>query len=105
MSAGLRTAKVHDANELTVTVANQQGQVRVAQASDRRGLPGTYVKVYARMRGGGVAFYKDGYTDLRGWFDYATLSTDQLDGVERFAVLVASETAGASILETAPPGR
>ena len=31
------------------------------------------------QHGGSVAFYKDGYTDLRGWFDYATLSTNDLD--------------------------
>ena len=29
------------------------------------------MKVYAQMQDGGVQFYKDGYTDLRGRFDYA----------------------------------
>jgi len=68
-------------------------------------LAATYVKVYARKRGGAVAFYKDGYTDLRGWFDYASLSTTELDFVERFAILVCSDQAGAAILEAAPPVR
>jgi hypothetical protein len=62
-------------------------------------------KVYARKRGGAVEFYKDGYTDLRGWFDYATLSTTELDAVERFAILVCSDRAGAAIVEAGPPAR
>ncbi len=105
VGGGRRVAKVHYANDLAPTLAHQFGQVRVQRASDRAPLPATYVKVYARMRGGAVAFYKDGYTDLRGWFDYATLSTDDLDRVERFAILVCSDTSGAAILETAPPQR
>jgi hypothetical protein len=52
-----------------------------------------------------VAFYKDGYTDPRGTFDYATLSTDDLDRVERFALLVAHDEAGASVVEAEPPPR
>ena len=40
-------------------------------------MPGAYVKVYARAAGGGVGFIKDGYTDLRGRFDYVSLNTDE----------------------------
>ncbi|KAG0310565.1 hypothetical protein BGZ99_000300 [Dissophora globulifera] len=44
-------------------------------------IRGGYVKVYAKMRSGGgegstdTVFWKDGYTDLVGRFDYATVST------------------------------
>ena len=105
VGGGLRKAKVHYANDLATNLAHQYGQLRVQRASDRRALPSTYVKVYARRQDGAVAFYKDGYTDLRGWFDYATLSTSELDTVERFAILVCSDQAGAAILEAAPPAR
>jgi hypothetical protein len=105
VGAGQRKAKIHYANDLATSLANNAGQVRVQRASDRAVLPATYVKVYAKNRGGGVTFYKDGYTDLRGWFDYATLSTDDLDRVERFAILVCSDQSGAAILETSPPVR
>lgn len=105
VGAGMRKAKVHYANDLTTSLAHQYGQLRVQRASDRGALAATYVKVYARNRGGAVAFYKDGYTDLRGWFDYATLSTNELDSVERFAILVCSDHAGAAILEAGPPAR
>jgi hypothetical protein len=105
VGAGQRKAKIHYANDLATNLAHQYGQLRVQRASDQAALPATYVKVYARRRGGPVAFYKDGYTDLRGWFDYATLSTNDLDQVERFAILVCSDQAGSSILEASPPAR
>ena len=105
VGAGQRKGKVHYANDLATNLSNQVGQVRIQRASDRAALPATYVKVYARKRGGQVAFYKDGYTDLRGWFDYASLSTTDLDHVERFAILVCSDQAGAAILEASPPVR
>jgi hypothetical protein len=68
-------------------------------------LSRAYVKTYARFNDGSVRFYKDGYTDLAGRFDYATLSTDELDRVERFAILVIHETRGAVIREAAVPQR
>jgi hypothetical protein len=105
VGAGIRKARAHYANDLATSLSHQYGQLRVLRASDHGSLAATYVKVYARKRGGQVAFYKDGYTDLRGWFDYATLSTNELDSVERFAILVCSDHAGAAILEAGPPAR
>jgi hypothetical protein len=57
------------------------------------------------MQNDEVRFYKDGYTDLRGRFDYASLNTNELDFVRRFAVLVLSEDHGAVVREAAPPKR
>ena len=105
VAAGLRRSIAHYAHDLGVEVADRYGQFRVVRASTQGPLAAAYVKVYARQRGGAVAFYKDGYTDLRGRFDYATLSTDDLDRVERFALLIVSDDAGATVLEAAPPTR
>ena len=55
------------------------------------------------MNDGQVQFYKDGYTDLRGKLDYISLNTGDLDRVERFALLLLSDTHGAMIKEAAPP--
>jgi hypothetical protein len=57
------------------------------------------------MKDGEVKFYKDGYTDLRGKFDYASLSTNDLDNVDRFALLVLHDQQGAIVREASPPGR
>lgn len=100
---GIRRAAAVYACDLTVEVVEPWGQLRVLRASDRAALPATYVKVYARHKGGRVAFYKDGYTDIVGRFDYAGLSTDELDRVERFALLVSSDAHGSTVIEAGPP--
>jgi hypothetical protein len=57
------------------------------------------------MRDGSIKFFKDGYTDIRGRFDYLSLNTSELDAVEKFAILILNEEYGALIRETAPPKR
>ena len=44
-----------------------------------------------------IQFHKDGYTDLRGAFDYASISTDSSFKPAEYAVLVLPEGVGASI--------
>ena len=68
-------------------------------------VPKTYVKVYAQLAGGQVRFYKDGYTDLRGRFDYSSLNTSELDQVKKFAILILSPEHGSIIQEVSPPQR
>ncbi len=46
-----------------------------------------YVKVFAGVNGI-PTFNKDRYTDLRGKFDHAFLSTGDLDGATRFSVIM-----------------
>jgi len=59
--------------------------------------------VYARLADGSVKFHKDGYTDLRGRFDYASVNTPERQAIQKFSVLVLSETKGAVIREAATP--
>ena len=92
-------------NLLAVQVAENYGQVRVTHAKTGAALAKVYVKVYARTADGQVVFYKDGYTDLRGRFDYTSLNTDDLDRVSRFSLLILSESAGSVVREAAPPKR
>ncbi|MEK7470009.1 MAG: hypothetical protein AAB074_21790 [Planctomycetota bacterium] len=102
---GKRKSQACYAHELLVSVVENYGQLRVAQQGSGKPLPRTYIKVYARMKDGEVKFYKDGSTDLRGAFDYTSLSTNELDYVDRFSVLVLSEGAGAVIRECGVPKR
>ena len=69
----------------------------------KRWLSRVYVKAFARLRNGQVKFFKDGYTDLRGRFDYGSLSTNELANVARFSLLVFSDEHGALVREAAPP--
>ncbi|MDA1232915.1 MAG: hypothetical protein O2856_19270, partial [Planctomycetota bacterium] len=92
-------------NSLTLQMSDNYGQLRVTDEKGRKSLSGIYVKAYAKMKDSSTRFYKDGYTDLRGRFDYASLSTNDLDNVERFALLVMSDDQGAVVREVAPPTR
>ncbi|HVR76601.1 MAG TPA: hypothetical protein VMT52_19890, partial [Planctomycetota bacterium] len=104
-AAGLKKAKSHLSGALSAQVIENYAQARVTQDASGKPLSGVYVKAYARMKDGGVRFYKDGYTDLRGRFDYGSLSTNELDGVDRFALLFLSPDHGAVVREAAPPKR
>ena len=102
--AGVKKSQAYYSNSLSLQVTENYGQVKVTNEKTGKDLPKVYVKVYARMRDGSVKFYKDGYTDLRGRFDYASLNTDELTGgVDKFSILVLSETDGAVVREASPP--
>jgi len=95
-----RTRYAHD---MTVRMIETHGQLRVTDARGDAPLPGAYVKVYARTSDGGVRFHKDGYTDLRGRFDYVAHSARGIAPAETYAVLVASEDHGAVIRQVGAP--
>ena len=86
---------------LDVQVSRETRQLRVR---DRKGKPvaGAYVKVYVRDASGReTKFHKDGYTDLRGAFDYASISTDSDFKPAEFAILVLPDGLGASVQRVA----
>jgi len=103
-AGGKAARQAYFASSLAVELMENYGQLRVTHAETGRPLSKVYVKVYAREAGGDrVRFHKDGYTDLRGRFDYASLSGEESGSAERYAILVLSETDGAAVREAAPP--
>jgi hypothetical protein len=103
LGGGVRKTQAYYANTLKVQMVETYGQVVVTHADTLKPVPGAYVKVYLRTKGGEVKFFKDGYTDLRGRFDYASVNTNELDDAARMAVLVLDENLGAVVREAAPP--
>jgi hypothetical protein len=104
-AGGQTKSKAYYANSLNVQTVENYGHLHVAHADSRKPLSTVYVKAYARMKDGRVRFYKDGYTDLRGRFDYTSLNTNELDFVDRFSLLILSEDHGAIVREAQPPKR
>lgn len=102
---GIRRSLPLYSGDLRLELVENFGRLRAVRKGRARGLPGIYIKIYARYADGEVRFYKDGYTDLRGLFDYATLSTDDLDRVQRFAILALHPDFGADTRECDPPRR
>ncbi|MDD5350549.1 MAG: hypothetical protein PHQ12_10095, partial [Chthoniobacteraceae bacterium] len=127
LGAGARKTQACHANTLKLTVAENYGRLEVRASGDGKPVSAAYVKVYARLRNGTVRFFKDGYTDLRGKFDYASLNDSgtaaaknvpaggggglesqmlqpgELGQVERLALLIMSDTHGSEVREAAPP--
>jgi len=87
-------------NQLDLQLSDSQ--VRVLRKPEGTPVVKAYVKVYVQTKSNkeGV-FFKDGYTDLRGRFDYKTVATNALDSVTRFGILVKTISNGADILYVA----
>jgi hypothetical protein len=91
------------ANAMSLSLNENYGQLQVTDAGNGKSLAKVYVKTYVRLADGTVKFHKDGYTDQRGKFDYASVSTPERSPIARYGILVLSETQGAIIREAAPP--
>ena len=103
-AAGKSRALPYYATAMDVAVVENFGQVKVTDPAGKP-LSKVYVKCYVRSADGQVKFHRDGYTDVRGRFDYATVSTPERSPPVRFAVLVLSDDRGAAIKDAAPPQR
>jgi len=132
VAAGQRKAQAYHANTLKLTVTENYGRLETRDAGNDKPVAKAYVKVYARLKNGTVRFFKDGYTDLRGRFDYASLNgpTETVDlpqeavarasnapsglnyqmlkpaelaQVDKMAILILSEGNGAMTREVNPP--
>ncbi|MCA9033474.1 MAG: hypothetical protein KDA66_21845, partial [Planctomycetaceae bacterium] len=94
--------KTYYANSLLVRMSESYGQLQVRDATSGALLPKVYVKVYAKTQNG-VRFHKDGYTDIRGRFDYVSLSGVGARDAQRYSVLVLSDDHGAVVREADAP--
>jgi hypothetical protein len=100
-----RSTALYYGGDLTTYVSESYGQLQTTDLGSNRPIEGAYVKVYARYPDGNVRFYKDGYTDLRGRFDYASVSAADAKGAVRFAILVKSDEKGATVHDVAAPNQ
>jgi hypothetical protein len=89
-------------SNLVVIITESLGELKVID-NNFQSVIKAYVKVYVELKGSEVQFYKDGYTDLNGKFNYLALNTDQLKKAEKFYIFVSEEKQGAVIKECYPP--
>lgn len=89
-------------------VISQVGIIKIRSKLNNRLIPGAYVKVFAKFLNENVPkFYKDGYSDFTGAFDYSSLNSGILDKVEKFSILVkvvSEEEGGEMVLDAQKPG-
>ena len=63
--------KTFFSSELQVRVDENFGELYVFHKQTLRPLPKVYVKVFCRKQDNSELFYRDGFTDIRGKFEYA----------------------------------
>ena len=86
--------KTFYSSNLKVSILESFGELKVTHKETGKALPEIYVKVFALNKNGGEKFYKDGYTDIRGLFEYAQTSGDKLKKVKKFAIYIESKQFG-----------
>ncbi len=100
--AGKREFLTYFSTSLHLALAEHYGELKATDEASRP-VPGVYVKVFVRLSSSSARFYKDGYTDIRGKFDYAQFTGAALPNVQRFALLLTHPTLGSLTREAAPP--
>ena len=95
--------KTFYSSNLKVSILESFGELKVTSTENSKALPEIYVKVFAQYKDGSEKFYKDGYTDIRGLFEYAQTSGDKLAQVKKFAIYIESRDLGSQIREVDPP--
>lgn len=78
---------------LKVIINENYGELKVTTKGGKA-LAEVYVKVFSKNKAGEVKFFRDGYTDLNGKFEYAQINSKSLTDIDRFAMFVSSETHG-----------
>ena len=93
---------IYLSSNLYIVITESLGELKVIDIN-LKAITKAYVKVYVELNDNNVQFYKDGYTDLNGKFNYLALNTDQLKKAKKFYIFVSEEKQGAIIKECYPP--
>lgn len=89
-------------SSMSVFPLYEQGHIKV---TDQAGKPieRAYVKVFVQKKSStGVKYYKDGYTDFKGNFDFATLNLEPENSIREYSILVLSKSHGSHIVRIDP---
>ena len=103
ISAGkLKEKEIYYSSLLKYSLIESIGEIKV-MSPELKPIPKVYVKCFCETNSGQIKFYKDGFTDLRGKFDYISLNTDLVNEVKKFSILMVSKEYGSIIVSCNPP--
>ena len=94
--------EIYNSSLLKYSIIESIGEIKI-MTPELKALPQVYVKCFCETNSGAIKFYKDGFTDLRGKFDYVSLNTDLVNEVKKFSILMASKEYGSIIATCNPP--
>eukprot|EP01083_Nonionella_stella_P120626 361557_1 len=84
-------------HQLIIQLKETYGQIKVVCKANHKPIKKAYIKVFAKMSNDKNEFYKDGYTDIRGGFDYLSVSSGQLQKAQKFAILIVTKEYGCAV--------
>ena len=87
---------------LKCSIIESIGEIKIL-SPELKPLPKIYIKCFCEDNNGKIQFYKDGFTDLRGKFNYVSLNSDLINTVKQFSILVMSKDYGSLIKKCNPP--
>lgn len=93
---------IHYSSSFNLNIDEAEGMAKLS-SKDGIPMPKIYVKCFAKLPNGTVVFFKDGYTDLRGTFNYLDVNETDATKFLSFSILVVSEDKGSKIHEFLAP--
>lgn len=101
-SNGKTQIETYFSNSMKISISESFGEIKVSNLK-LEPQSKVYIKCFAKLKDTTVKFYKDGYTDLRGKFNFVIINSDILKDVELFSILVMHDSLGSVIKECNPP--
>ena len=104
---GQSQVKTYSPQHFIQQVFPQKGLLRLRDFKpEANPISGAYVKVYAEMKSGKVKFYKDGYTDHQGMFDYVNANpAPDLSQIKKLRLLTITQKYGSTMSLVRPPAQ
>jgi len=98
----IKEKRIYYSSLLKYSLIESIGEIK-AMTPDLKPIPKIYVKCFCETNSGIIKFYKDGFTDLRGKFDYISLNSDLINEVKQFSILMVSKEYGSINVICNPP--
>ena len=102
LSGKKKEKEIYNSSLLKYSIIESIGEIKV-MTPELKPLPQVYVKCFCETNNDSIKFYKDGFNDLRGKFDYVSLNTDLVNEVKKFSILMVSKDYGSIIATCNPP--
>lgn len=93
---------VYSYNQLNVALFADQGRLKITDKKTSKALSRVYVKVFAKTTGGSNQFFRDGYSDIVGGFNYFDVKTG-VSGVQQFGLFISDGEKGCVIMNVDAP--
>ena len=101
-SNNIKKYLTHYSSILKCVIIESIGEIKVL-SPELKPLQKVYIKTFCETEDNRILFYKDGFTDLNGKFDYVSLNSDLINYVKKFSILINSDKFGTLIKQCNPP--